>query len=182
MCAGTTVESVDRGNGEWKVLKSAVRFPSLAVWSSTVNPFYSRLTLVSPCVAAFTWVKRSLSIVNFERRIASMPGTPAGQPFAAPWLLSCEQRSLPCHVGCMHLPNCHPRHKAFRLDELCYSHAISGRSQFNGCLREEKLYIRGFPLKSTSLQKALLPLLPWLVPFCSLTHTLPPLSHMFSPF
>ena len=34
-----------------------------------------------------------------------MPGTPAGQPFAADWLLSCEQRSLPCHVGCMHFPS-----------------------------------------------------------------------------
>ena len=82
--------------------KNAFRFPSLAVWSWTVNPFYSQLTLVSPCVVVITRVKRSLSIVNFERRIASMPGTPAGQPFAAPCLLSCEQRSLPCHVGCMH--------------------------------------------------------------------------------
>ena len=39
-----------------------------------------------------------------------MPSTPAGQPFAAHWLLGCEQRSLPCQVGCMHLPNCHPHH------------------------------------------------------------------------
>ena len=53
-------------------------------------------------------------------------------PFAAYWLLSCEQRRLPCHVSCMHLPNCHPRHRALRLDlrldELRYSRAISGRS------------------------------------------------------
>ena len=54
--------------------------------------------------------KWRLSIVDFERRIAPMPSTPAGQPFAAHWLLGCEQRSLPCQVGCMHLPNCHPRH------------------------------------------------------------------------
>ena len=61
-------------------------------------------------------VKRSWSIIiiNYERRIATVPGTPAGQPlaFATHWLLSCKQRSLPCHVGCMHLPNCHPRHRA----------------------------------------------------------------------
>ena len=73
-------------------------------------------------------VKRSLSIVNFDRRIVSMPGTPTDQPFSAHWLLSCEQRSLPCHVGCMHLPNCHPRNRALRLDELRYSPVISGRS------------------------------------------------------
>ena len=56
-----------------------------------------------------------------------MPATPwpAGQPFAADWLLSCEQRSLSCYVGCMHLPNCHPIHRALRLDELHYSGAIS---------------------------------------------------------
>ena len=49
------------------------------------------------------------SIFDFERRFASMPSTPAGQPFAAHWLLGCEQRSLPCQVGCMHLPNCQSR-------------------------------------------------------------------------
>ena len=53
--------------------------------------------------------KWSPSTVDFERRIASMPSTPAGQPFAAHWLLGCEQRSPPCQVGCMHLPNCHSR-------------------------------------------------------------------------
>ena len=41
---------------------------------------------------------------------------------------------------------------------------LSGRSQLNGCLCEENLYIRGFPLKSTSLHKALLPLLLGLYP------------------
>ena len=35
-----------------------------------------------------------------------MHSTQAGQPFAAHWLLGCEQRSLPYQVGCMHLPNC----------------------------------------------------------------------------
>ena len=54
--------------------------------------------------------KWSLSIVDFERRIASMPRTPAGQPFAAHSLLGCEQRSLPCQVGGMRLPNSHSRH------------------------------------------------------------------------
>ena len=54
--------------------------------------------------------KWSLNIVDFERRIASMPSTPAGQPFAAHWLLVCEQRILPSQVGCKHLPNCHSRH------------------------------------------------------------------------
>ena len=73
----------------------------------------------------FTRVKQSLCAT---RRIASMPGTLASQPFAVHWLLSCEQRSLPRHVGCMLLPNCHLRHRAFRLVELRYSRAISGRS------------------------------------------------------
>ena len=54
--------------------------------------------------------KWSPSTVDFERRIASMPSTPAGQPFATLWLLGCEQRSLPRQVGCMHLPNCHSCH------------------------------------------------------------------------
>ena len=52
--------------------------------------------------------------------------------FAAHWLLSCEQRSLPGHVSCMHLPNCYSRHRALRLDlrldELRYYRVISGRS------------------------------------------------------
>ena len=85
-------------------------------------------------------------------------------PFAAHWLLSCEQRSLPCHVRCMHLPNCHPRPELCALTCALTSSAtlapFLGRALFNGCLNEEKLYNRGFPLKSTSLQKALLPLLP----------------------
>ena len=73
----------------------------------------------------FRRVKRSLiSVVNFERRIASKPGPLAGQPFAVHRLLSCKQRSSPCHVGCMHLPNCHPCHRAFALT----SNQINGMS------------------------------------------------------
>ena len=100
------------------------------------------------------------------------------------WLLSCEQHSLPCHVSCMHLPNCHPRHRDLRLDqhldELRYCRAISGRSLVQWLPPGLKAYNRGFPLRSTRLQKALLPLLLWLPPFCSLTQTLPPLSHNVS--
>ena len=51
---------------------------------------------------------------------------------------------------------------------------LLGGAQFNGCLHEEKLYNREFPLKSTSLQKALLPLLPRRAPFCSLLPWLAP--------
>ena len=113
-------------------------------------------------------VKQSLiSIVNFKRRIASKPGPPEGQPFAAHRLLSCEQRSSSYHVGCMHLPNCHPRHRAFALPSSATLAPFLGGAQFNGCIREEKLYNRGFTLKSTNLQTALLPLLPWLLNFCS---------------
>ena len=67
----------------------------------------------------------------------------------------------------MHLPNCHPRHRAFALTSSATLAPILGGAQFNGCIREEKLYNRGLTLKSTNLQTALLPLLPWLVPFCS---------------
>ena len=42
-----------------------------------------------------------------------------------------------------------------------------GGAQFKCCIREDKLYNRWFTLKSTNLQIALLPLLPWRVPFCS---------------
>ena len=102
-----------------------------------------------------------------------MPGSPAGQPFCPAPAAQLRKRSLSCQVGCMHLPKCHPRDRAMRLDELRYSRTISGRAKFNGCLREKKLYNQGFPLKSTGLQKALLPLLLWLVPFCSQERSAP---------
>ena len=56
--------------------------------------------------------KWRLSIADFERGIASMRQCLALQQvrlFAAHWLLGCEQRSLPCQVGCMHLHNGHSR-------------------------------------------------------------------------
>ena len=44
--------------------------------------------------------------VFIPRTYTILPVTRAPQPFASHWLLSWEQPSLPCHVGCMYLPNC----------------------------------------------------------------------------
>ena len=76
----------------------------------------------------------------------------------------------------MHLPNCHPPHRAFALTSSATLAPFLGGAQFNGFIREEKLYNRGFTLKSTNLQTALLPLLTWLLPFSS------PRSCQKSPF
>ena len=112
--------------------------------------------------------KWSLSIVDFERRIASMPSTPAGQPFAAHWLLGCKQRSLPCQVGCMHLPNCHSRHNLLpRIGCSAVNNAVTmswGCMHLPNChprhraLRlDEPRYSRGISGRSSSLVQRLIP-------------------------
>ena len=97
-------------------------------WSRTPSPRCPRPPNAHALRSKLWRVKWSLNMVNFERRIASMHGMPAGQPLAAHWLLSCQQCSLPSHdhVGCMHWPNSRPRHRTKRLDELRYSPVISG--------------------------------------------------------
>ena len=43
----------------------------------------------------------------------------------------------------MHLPNCHPRHRALRLDEPRYSRAISGRSLVQASSARKSFVIEG---------------------------------------
>ena len=52
----------------------------------------------SECLTPPAGLKRSLSIVNFERRIASMPDTEAGQPFF--WALAAQLRTTQFTVSC----------------------------------------------------------------------------------
>ena len=111
----------------------------------------------------------------------------ADQLFSAHWQLSCEQCSLPFHIGCMHLHNCHPCHRACTLTNSTTLASLLGGVKINCCLLEAEVHqplrlIKSISLQNTlpslirwlvhvslliSLPKAMVPLLPWLAPFCA---------------
>ena len=149
------------------------------------------------------WVKRSLNIVNFKRRIASIAWRASSSTFAqrvakprttlftaqrlarqqsnlcrAQLSQRCLQRCSLCHDSCSRLSSYHLGHNTARHDWLRPFHVAYGRSQGSMATSPMRALINhGSRSKLKFLQKSLPPPLPWLAHLCSLTHTLPPLSH-----
>ena len=141
-----------------------------------------------------TRVKRSLSVVNFKRRIASFAWRASSSAFAQRTRPSCIQHCLPLNAWrasrptfAVHgypsaafyaaelSPATHNTSRHARLRPFHVAYGQSQRSMAGPPMRG--LINHGSRSKHKFLQMALPLPLPWLAHLCSLTHTLPPLSH-----
>ena len=136
-----------------------------------------------------TRVKRSLSVVNFKRRIASFAWRASSSAFAQRTCPSCIQHCLPLNAPTFAVsgnpsaafyaaelsPATHNTSRHGRLRPFHVAYGQSQRSMAGPPMRG--LINHGSRSKHTFLQIALPLPLPWLSHLCSLTHTLPPLSH-----
>ena len=132
----------------------------------------------------FMRVKRSFSVVNFKRRIASFAWRASRSTFGLRTYPSCIQHCLPLNawrasrptLPCagipalrFTLPSCHLRHNTLRHNRLCPFHVAYGRSQRSMAGSPMRgLINHGSRSKHKFLQKALPPPLPWLAHLCSL--------------
>ena len=139
-------------------------------------------------------VKRSLSVVNFKRRIASFTWRASSSAFAQRTRPSCIQHCLPLNAwrasrptfakhgypsAAFYAASCHLCHNTSRHARLRPFHVTYGRSQRSMAGSPIRgLINHGSRSKHKFLLKALPLPLPSLAHLCSLTHTLPPLSYI----
>ena len=138
-------------------------------------------------------VKRSLSVVNFKRRIASFAWRASSSAFAQRTRPSCLQHCLPLNAWRASRPTFAvrgypsaafyaaklspaPQHFASR-QAPPLPRRLRAEQKINGRLSDARLDKPRFALKAQVFAEALPLPLPWLAHLCSLTHTLPPLSH-----
>ena len=141
----------------------------------------------------FMRVKRSLSVVNFKRRIASFAWCASSSAFAQRTRPSCIQHCLPLNAWRASRPTFAvrgypsaafyaaklspvPQHFASR-QAPPLPRRLRAEPKINGRLSDARLDKTRFALIAQVFAEALPLPLPWLAHLCSLTHTLPPLSH-----